>query len=142
MTPPEVEKALRTSFVRLKEKFGGVILGMGAIDLLRGHILDLSFGLPPYFIRQHGRIINLIRRNADVLPTGFGSYYMLETEDRGMVVVFNVANRFALIVFVKLDTVQMGTVILVLINELRDLLSVMYDPVLLERIERIRSLKT
>ncbi len=140
MTPPEVEKALRLSFAKLREEFGPIIQGMGAVDLVKGRILDISFGIPPDFVRYHGRIINMIRKNADVLPVPFGSYYMFETENRGMVVVFNVAQRFALVVFVRLDTVQMGTIMGVFLKELRDLLSAMYDSKLLERIERIWSL--
>ena len=142
MTPPEVEKALRLSFEKLREEFGGIIRGMGAVDLVKGEVLDLSFGLPPSFVRHHGRIINLIRRRADVLPVPFGSYYMYETENRGMVLVFNVAHRFALVVVVSLETVQMGTIIGVFLRELQSLLAVGYDPDLLRRIERIWSLST
>jgi len=106
MAPREIEGALRASFDALKSEFGGIILGMGAIDVIRGDILDFTYNLPPNFLKYHGRIVNLMRKNPSVEFKGgkvrFGSYYLFETEDNSLFVVFNVASRFAFVVHVKL----------------------------------------
>ncbi len=136
MSFPEVERALRASFETLRGEFGDIIVGMGAVDLMRGTITEWTYNLPPVFLRTHGRIVNLLRKHRKL---DFGSYYLFETEDRGLVVVFNVASRFAFVVYVKLDTVQMGTVLKVLLRELKDILSTGYSEEILRRIEKIMS---
>jgi len=145
MAPREIEGALRASFDALKSEFGGIILGMGAIDVIRGDILDFTYNLPPNFLKYHGRIVNLMRKNPSVEFKGgkvrFGSYYLFETEDNSLFVVFNVASRFAFVVHVKLGTIQMGTVLQVMLTELRDVLSRNYDESRLQRMERIFNLR-
>ncbi len=145
MAPREIEGALRASFDALKREFGDIILGMGAIDVIRGDILDFTYNLSPQFLRYHGRIVNLMRKNPAIgFKSGevrFGSYYLFETEDNGLIVVFNVASRFAFAVHVKLGTIQIGTVLQVLLTELRDVLSRSYDENRIRRIERIFNLR-
>ncbi|NPB04222.1 MAG: hypothetical protein GXO39_07410 [Thermotogae bacterium] len=140
MNDGELEKNLSEAFNLLKDEFASIMVGMGVVDLRNGYIWPRSYGLDRKFLLSHARIMNQLIRFSQEPLDRLGHFYMYPSGKDMLVVVFNVATQYALVVVVKLEEIRMGTILTVFLGGLKEIVAGRYRADLINRVRRIRNL--